>query len=417
MIKAVFENDALKTIFIGGNTLIKYLDTRLKHFSRNASVIQLNELTNNSFKINQIRQYADEYEIAHRVDFSEDALKKLEELQGKHYPADTEQVELKRILDEVGALTQLKNFVVPRSIENTEARLEDVKEQKNQAVKNQQYELAADLRDQESKLQPFASRLGITVEELNTPAAETEGFKTTEDDTASGDYSISVEGIPAVLLTTLKQYIHYFTDYVRDVKNVDLGLEIRVEEEILKMSFSAPEAQDYAEINDWLNEYMNFFQEEELEDVVEFENGAENDELKVEQLASQVDHLRRQVHLINRREQKQYLLEEYVPKVRAKIRPDNTYLQDQGFADLEEFKVALRQLIEKAKLEAAAQDIIELLRAGNWTDTLEMVNVTALIARINQRNLKIGQGTIDEKDASLEFNKIALALTNLVTSL
>jgi ATP-dependent Clp protease ATP-binding subunit ClpC len=57
------------------------------------------------------------------------------------------------VLDEVGARTHLKNIVVPKSIEEIEGQIEGVKVEKNNAVKNQQYEKAADLRDQESKLQ------------------------------------------------------------------------------------------------------------------------------------------------------------------------------------------------------------------------------------------------------------------------
>ena len=56
------------------------------------------------------------------------------------------------VLDEVGARTHLKNIHVPKHIEELGSNIEGVKDQKNQAVKNQQYEKAADLRDQESKL-------------------------------------------------------------------------------------------------------------------------------------------------------------------------------------------------------------------------------------------------------------------------
>ena len=56
------------------------------------------------------------------------------------------------VLDEVGARVHLKNIVVPKHIEDLEKRIEQLKEDKNQAVKNQQYEEAANLRDQESKL-------------------------------------------------------------------------------------------------------------------------------------------------------------------------------------------------------------------------------------------------------------------------
>ena len=56
------------------------------------------------------------------------------------------------MLDEVGARVHLKNIHVPKHIEELEKQIEDLKELKNQAVKSQQYEKAADLRDRESKL-------------------------------------------------------------------------------------------------------------------------------------------------------------------------------------------------------------------------------------------------------------------------
>jgi len=56
------------------------------------------------------------------------------------------------VMDEVGARTHLKNIHVPEYIEELEGELEQVKIDKNSAVKNQQYEEAADLRDNESKL-------------------------------------------------------------------------------------------------------------------------------------------------------------------------------------------------------------------------------------------------------------------------
>lgn len=56
------------------------------------------------------------------------------------------------VLDEVGARVHLKNIHVPKHVEDLEAQIEEIKESKNQAVKNQQYERAADLRDEESQL-------------------------------------------------------------------------------------------------------------------------------------------------------------------------------------------------------------------------------------------------------------------------
>jgi len=52
----------------------------------------------------------------------------------------------------VGARVHIKNIFVPKHIEEMELQIEEIKEMKNQAVKNQQYENAAELRDQESKM-------------------------------------------------------------------------------------------------------------------------------------------------------------------------------------------------------------------------------------------------------------------------
>ncbi|MGB3531216.1 MAG: ATP-dependent Clp protease ATP-binding subunit, partial [Saprospiraceae bacterium] len=51
------------------------------------------------------------------------------------------------------ARVHLKNIHVPKHIEEIEQKIESIKELKNSAVKNQQYEKAAEYRDTESKLQ------------------------------------------------------------------------------------------------------------------------------------------------------------------------------------------------------------------------------------------------------------------------
>jgi ATP-dependent Clp protease ATP-binding subunit ClpC len=56
-------------------------------------------------------------------------------------------------LDEVGSRVHLTNIHVPQEIIDIEAQIETTKEQKNQAIKSQQYEEAARLRDEERKIQ------------------------------------------------------------------------------------------------------------------------------------------------------------------------------------------------------------------------------------------------------------------------
>jgi ATP-dependent Clp protease ATP-binding subunit ClpC len=55
-------------------------------------------------------------------------------------------------LDEAGSRMHISNIVVPKTIENLESQIEEIKQNKLQAVKSQNFELAAGYRDQERQL-------------------------------------------------------------------------------------------------------------------------------------------------------------------------------------------------------------------------------------------------------------------------
>jgi len=92
------------------------------------------------------------YEEFHNVIYSDEAIKACVKLSTRYITDRFLPDKAIDVLDEVGARTHLKNIHVPEYIEELETKIEQIKELKNQAVKNQQYEKAADLRDQESKL-------------------------------------------------------------------------------------------------------------------------------------------------------------------------------------------------------------------------------------------------------------------------
>lgn len=92
------------------------------------------------------------YEDFHNVEYSDAAIEACVKLSNRYITDRFLPDKAIDVLDEVGARTHLKNIHVPKYIEDLEGKIEGVKELKNQAVKNQQYEKAADLRDQESKL-------------------------------------------------------------------------------------------------------------------------------------------------------------------------------------------------------------------------------------------------------------------------
>jgi ATP-dependent Clp protease ATP-binding subunit ClpC len=92
------------------------------------------------------------YEDFHNVSYSDEAIEACVKLSERYISDRFFPDKAIDVMDEVGARTHLKNIHVPKYIEDLEKEIETVKDQKNQAVKNQQYERAADLRDQESKL-------------------------------------------------------------------------------------------------------------------------------------------------------------------------------------------------------------------------------------------------------------------------
>ncbi len=92
------------------------------------------------------------YEEFHHVNYSDDAIESCVKLSERYISDRFLPDKAIDILDEAGARTHIKNIHVPEHIEKFEKDIEEIKVSKNQAVKNQQYERAADLRDKESKL-------------------------------------------------------------------------------------------------------------------------------------------------------------------------------------------------------------------------------------------------------------------------
>ncbi len=86
-------------------------------------------------------------------------------------------------LDEVGSRVHLTNINVPKEILEIEAKIETVKDDKNNVIKSQQYEKAAELRDAERKLQ----------EELETAKAKW------EEDTKNHRVTVTEEHVAEVV--------------------------------------------------------------------------------------------------------------------------------------------------------------------------------------------------------------------------
>ena len=127
--------------------------------------------------LNNIRP---KYEEFHNVAFSDETIHACVRLSDRYITDRFLPDKAIDVMDEVGARVHLKNIHVPKHIEDTEKKIEEIKEQKNQAVKNQQYERAADLRDDEMKLARQLEAEKLRWEE----DSKTQRYPVTEEDIA-----------------------------------------------------------------------------------------------------------------------------------------------------------------------------------------------------------------------------------------
>ncbi len=130
------------------------------------------------------------YEDYHSVSYSDEAIKACVQLSTRYITDRFLPDKAIDVLDEVGARVHLKNIHVPENITQLEQEIENVKEEKNQVVKNQRYEEAARLRDSEKRLQEQLEQAKKDWEE----DAKTKRFPVTDEDIA--EVVAMMTGIP-----------------------------------------------------------------------------------------------------------------------------------------------------------------------------------------------------------------------------
>ncbi len=111
------------------------------------------EPTNQDETFQILNNIKERYEDHHGVTYTEEALwacVKLTEryITDRHLPDKAIDA-----LDEVGSRVHITNINVPKEIVDIEGKIEALKDKKNEVIKSQQYEKAAELRDNERKLQ------------------------------------------------------------------------------------------------------------------------------------------------------------------------------------------------------------------------------------------------------------------------
>jgi len=118
------------------------------------------------------------YEDFHNVTYSDEAIAACVHLSTKYLKDTFLPDKAIDILDEAGAFVHLKNTETPVQIKELEKKIDTFKKEKNKAVKNGQYEQAADLRDYQSKVK---SQLGFAVTRWRTTSNE-ERFPVEKED-------------------------------------------------------------------------------------------------------------------------------------------------------------------------------------------------------------------------------------------
>lgn len=161
------------------------------------------------------------YEDFHNVIYSDEAIKACVKLSDRYVTDRFLPDKAIDVLDEVGARVHLKNIHVPKHIEELEKEIEELKDLKNQAVKNQQYEKAADLRDNESKL---ARQLELAKEEWEEES-KTRKYPVNEEDIA--EVVSMMTGIPVkrVAQSESNKLVHMSADLTREIIGQNEAIE------------------------------------------------------------------------------------------------------------------------------------------------------------------------------------------------
>jgi len=99
-----------------------------------------------------LRGLQDRYEAHHRVRFTDEALFQAVELSTRYITGRCLPDKAIDVVDEAGARVRLKNMTPPLDLTEIESKIEKLQREKDDAVRNADYERAASLRDEASKL-------------------------------------------------------------------------------------------------------------------------------------------------------------------------------------------------------------------------------------------------------------------------
>jgi ATP-dependent Clp protease ATP-binding subunit ClpC len=180
---------------IGATTLDEYR----KHIEKDGALERrfqtiIVEPTSKDETLDILRGLQDRYEAHHRVRFSDEALYQAVELSSRYITGRCLPDKAIDVVDESGARIRLKNMTPPPDLTDIEEKVEKLQREKDEAVKNADYERAAALRDEAQQLLDKKNQLHKKWYEENK---ETTGLVDTE---TIAEVVSNMTGIPLMRL-------------------------------------------------------------------------------------------------------------------------------------------------------------------------------------------------------------------------
>ncbi|KAA9356981.1 ATP-dependent Clp protease ATP-binding subunit [Larkinella humicola] len=151
---------------IGATTLDEYRQYIEKDgaLARRFQVVMV-DATSVEETIEILNNIKDKYEDHHHVNYTQEAVEAAVKLSERYISDRFLPDKAIDVLDEVGARVHISNISVPEDILRLEDSIENIKKEKNQVVKSQKYEEAAQLRDKEKRLIDQLDRAKLAWEE------------------------------------------------------------------------------------------------------------------------------------------------------------------------------------------------------------------------------------------------------------
>jgi ATP-dependent Clp protease ATP-binding subunit ClpC len=143
-----------------------------------------------------LRGLRERYEEHHRVQITDDALEKAVELSSRYITGRCLPDKAIDVIDESGARIRLKSMVRPPDLKELEGEIERLNQSKEEAVANQDFEKAANFRDQADKLRKKKETL---TREWREKSKETDGVVDAE---VIAEVVAKMTGIPLTRLSS-----------------------------------------------------------------------------------------------------------------------------------------------------------------------------------------------------------------------